>query len=131
MKNGDSAITIQMADTLIKRGDQLPPSIKKGDRIITTFHITHVFPNDSLTMIDYNAEMEKDKPRQMKEQQEQMAQMEKDRKEQEANDEIEMQKSGEIDKELQAMQAYLDSKKISTVKTGKGTFVHIDKQGTG
>jgi FKBP-type peptidyl-prolyl cis-trans isomerase len=29
------------------------------------------------------------------------------------------------------MEAYLASKKISAQKTGKGTFVHIDQQGTG
>src|SRR5580765_6901096 len=32
MKKGDSAVTVQMADTLMKKGEQLPPSSKKGDR---------------------------------------------------------------------------------------------------
>src|SRR5260221_938269 len=131
MKKGDSAVTVQMVDSLLKKGEQLPPSAKKGDRITTTLRIAEVFATDSLTMIDYNAEMERDRPRQMKEQQEQTEKMEKERKEQLAKEEIELQKSGEIPKEVQAMEAYLASKKISAQKPGKGTFVHIEQQGTG
>jgi FKBP-type peptidyl-prolyl cis-trans isomerase len=67
----------------------------------------------------------------MKEQQEQMAKMEKERKEQRAKEEMELEKSGEIPKELQAIENYLATKKISAQKTGKGTFVHVEKQGTG
>jgi hypothetical protein len=62
MKKGDSAVTVQMADTLLKKGEQLPPSAKKGDRITTTMRITDVFESDSLAMKDYNAETEKDMP---------------------------------------------------------------------
>jgi FKBP-type peptidyl-prolyl cis-trans isomerase FkpA len=131
MKKGDSAVTVQMVDSLLKKGEQLPPSAKKGDRITTTLRVTEVFATDSATMIDYNAEMERDRPRQMKEQQEQAEKMEKERKEQLAKEEIELEKSGEIPREIQAMEAYLASKKISAQKTGKGTFVHIEQQGTG
>ena len=131
MRKGDSAITVQMIDTLMKRGDQFPPNAKKGDRMTMNFRITEVFNSDSITMSDYNAEMEKDRPRQMKEQQEQMAKMEKERKEQLAKEEMELEKSGEIPKELQAMESFLASKKITAQKTGKGTFVHVEKQGTG
>lgn len=131
MRKGDSAVTVQIVDSLLKKGEQLPPSAKKGDRLTTTFRITAVFTSDSITMIDYNAELEKDRPRQIKEQQEQMEKMEKERKEQLAKEEIELQKSGEIEKELKEMEAYLANKKITAQKTGKGTFVHIEKQGTG
>jgi FKBP-type peptidyl-prolyl cis-trans isomerase len=131
MKKGDSAVTVQMADTLMKKGEQLPPSAKKGDRITTTLRITDVFNVDSIAMKDYNAETEKDKPRLMKEQEEQMAKMEKERKEQQAKEEIELEKSGEIARELQSMESYLASKKINAQKTGKGTFVYIQQQGTG
>lgn len=132
MRKGDSAITVQIVDSLLKKGgEQLPTSAKKGDRITTTFRITNVFTNDSSTMIDYNAEMEKDRPRQMKEQQEQMEKMKKEQKEQIAKEEMELQKSGEIEKELKAMEAYLANKKISAQKTGTGTFVHVEKPGTG
>jgi FKBP-type peptidyl-prolyl cis-trans isomerase FkpA len=131
MKKGDSAVTVQLIDTLLKKGVQLPFTPKKGDKIVTTFHIIEVFNTDSIARADYDKEMEKDKPRQMKEQQEQMAKMEKDAKEQQAKEDIELEKSGEIAKEIQTMEAYLANKKISAQKTGKGTFVHIESQGTG
>jgi FKBP-type peptidyl-prolyl cis-trans isomerase FkpA len=131
MRKGDSAVTVQMVDTLLNGGAQLPPFAKKGDRIITTVRILEVFSNDSLASLDYNAAMEKDRPRQLKEQEEQMAKMEKDRKEQELKDDLEMEKSGEIDKELKAMDAYLASKKIIAQKTGRGTYVSIQQEGTG
>ena len=46
-------------------------------------------------------------------------------------DDIEMEKSGEINKELKAMDAYLASKKIIAQKTGKGTYVSIQLEGSG
>src|SRR5437762_10333537 len=75
--------------------------------------------------------MERDRPRQMKEQQEQQEKMEKEQKERLAKEEMELEKSGEITREVQAMESYLANKKISAQKTGKGTFVHIEQQGTG
>lgn len=131
MKKGDSAVTIQMVDTLMKQSAQLPANVKKGDRIITTVRILEVFTSDSIAMKDYNAEMERDKPRQLKEQKEQMAKMEKERKEQQLKDDMEMEKSGEIAKELKEMEAYLSDKKIVAQKTGKGTYVYFLQQGTG
>lgn len=131
MKNGDSAVIVQMIDTLMKQGFQLPGNAKKGDRIITTIRIIHVFPNDSTARNDYNTEMEKDKPRQMKEQEELRAKVKKQRMEQQEKDDIEMEKSGETGRELKAMEAYLADKKISAQKTGKGTYVYIEQQGTG
>ncbi|MBK5270636.1 MAG: FKBP-type peptidyl-prolyl cis-trans isomerase [Bacteroidia bacterium] len=131
MKKGDSAVTIQMVDSLIKRSEQFPPYAKKGDRLSISFRIVDVFSADSSANIDYNAEVEKDRPRAMKEQEEQMAQMEKERIEQQKKDEIEMEKSGEIGKELQEMESYLATQKIQAQKTGKGTYVYIKQQGTG
>jgi FKBP-type peptidyl-prolyl cis-trans isomerase FkpA len=131
MKKGDSAVTVQMVDTLLLKGEQLPPSAKKGDKITTTFRVVDMFTVDSIAMRDYNAEMEKDKPRQMKEQQEQIEKMQKEQKEQMAKEEMELEKSGEIGKELQAMESYLAAKKINAQKTGKGTYVQILQQGTG
>ena len=131
MRKGDSAVTIQMIDTMMKDGAQLPPFAKKGDRLITTILIMEVFSNDSLAKLDYDAAMEKDKPRQQKEQEEQMAKMEKDMKETLMKDDIELEKSGEIDKEFKAIDAYLASKKIIAQKTGKGTYVSIQREGTG
>ena len=131
MKKGDSAVTVQLIDTLLKQGMQLPPNAKKGDRIVTTFRIIEVFATDSLAMKDYNVEMEKDKPRQMKEQEEQMAKMKKEMQEKQIQEDIELEKSGEIANEIKAMEAYLAAKNIKAEKTGKGTFVYIQQQGTG
>jgi FKBP-type peptidyl-prolyl cis-trans isomerase FkpA len=131
MKKGDSAITVQMIDTLMKRGEPYPPYAKKGDRMSIAFRITDVFATDSLYSTDYNKEMERDRPRQLKEEQEQMAKMEKQRKDQQMKDDMEMEKSGETARELQAMETYLASKNIKAQKTGKGTFVYIKQQGTG
>jgi FKBP-type peptidyl-prolyl cis-trans isomerase FkpA len=131
MKKGDSAVTVQLLDTLIRRGSQIPFPTNKGDRLITHFSILEVFASDSLARPDYEAEMEKDKPRQMKEQEEQMA---KKQKQEEAQQLIEMEKlekSGEIAKELKEMEAWLAAKKIKAQKTGKGTYVYIKEQGTG
>lgn len=133
LKKGDSAVTVMLIDTLLKRGtaNQLPPSAKKGDRIITTFKVLNVFKSRDLVQADYDAEMKKDLPRQQKEMQEQMAKEKKMRKEEMDKEEEELKKSGEIDKELKAMESYLASKKISAQKTGKGTFVVIKQQGDG
>jgi FKBP-type peptidyl-prolyl cis-trans isomerase len=56
------------------------------------------------------------------------------KKEQEAErlkDEEEMEKSGEVAKELKEMDAYLSANKINAQKTGKGTYVVIKEEGTG
>jgi FKBP-type peptidyl-prolyl cis-trans isomerase FkpA len=131
MKKGDSAVIVQMIDSLIKMGAQLPGSAKKGDKITTTIRITDVFTNDSVAMIDYNKEMEKDKPRQMKEQEEEMAKMEKQKMEKQLKEDAELEKSGEMANEIKGIETYLSSKKINAQKTGKGTYVLIQQQGTG
>ena len=132
MKKGDSAVTIQIIDSLLKRGDQqVPPTAKKGDKMTIAVKILEVFSDDSAAFKDYNAEMEKDRPRQMKEQEEQMAKMKKEREAQEAKDEAELEKSGEIQKEIQNMETYLKGKNINAQKTGKGTFVYVKEQGNG
>src|SRR6476646_283458 len=133
LKKGDSAITVSMIDTFLKRGmsNQLPPGAKKGDRMVITFKVLDVFTSDSAIQKDYNTEMVKDKPRQQKEMQEQMALQKKQIKEMRAKEEEELRKSGEIDKEIKNMESYLASKKITAQQTGSGTFVAIKQQGTG
>jgi FKBP-type peptidyl-prolyl cis-trans isomerase FkpA len=133
LKKGDSAITVSMIDTFLKRGmaQQLPPAAKKGDRMIITFKVLDVFTSDSAIQKDYNAEMVKDKPRQEKEMQEQMVLQKKQIKEMRAKQIEDLRKTGEIDKELKNMESYLASKKITAQQTGLGTFVVIKQQGTG
>jgi FKBP-type peptidyl-prolyl cis-trans isomerase len=133
LRKGDSVITVAMVDTFIKRGtmNQLPPTAKKGDRLIITLRVLDVFANDSAARKDYNAEMAKDQPRQQKEMQERMALQRKQIKEMRAQQEEEARRSGEVDKEIKNMKSYLAAKKITAQQTGKGTFVAIKEQGTG
>lgn len=132
MKKGDSAVTVQVADTLMKfNSPLLPPGAKKGDRITMTLKIVEVFTTDSVARADYAKEMERDAPRQEKERQEEMAKMQKEQEEQRIKEEQELEKSGEVAKELKEMDEYLASKKINAQKTGKGTYVLVKDPGTG
>ena len=111
-RKGDSAVGIEMADTMIKKGMQSQmPFIKKGDQIKTYIKILEIFRVDSLARKDFNAEVEKDKPRQ-----------EKEMKEAEAK---------QKEKEEKEMQAYFTAKKITPVKAPEGTYVVINEKGNG
>ncbi|MBM3417169.1 MAG: FKBP-type peptidyl-prolyl cis-trans isomerase [Bacteroidetes bacterium] len=132
LKVGDSLITVQMSDTLMKtQAANLPPNAKKGDRITTTIKIVQRFTSDSLARIDYEKEAEKDKPRQLKEQQEMMAKAKKEIEERQKKEDEELARSGEMAKQVSNMEKYLAERKIQAVKTGKGTFVEIKQQGSG
>jgi FKBP-type peptidyl-prolyl cis-trans isomerase len=112
MKKGDSAVAIQLVDTLLKKGMQRQiPFAKKGDQIKTYIKVVEVFRIDSLARKDFNAEMEMDKPRQEKE----MREAEAKQKE----------------KEEKEMQAYFAAKKITPVRAPGGTYVVIKEKGNG
>jgi len=139
VKNGDSAVSVALADTLFKRG-MLPENAvyKKGDRLVTTFKVLGVFRNDSTYQADRRAEMKKDWPRIMKEQEEQVIKQEEQNKaaweqqrEQLTKEMEKHEKSGEAAKEMKEMERWLAAKKIDARKTGHGTFVHVQEQGTG
>ncbi len=132
MRKGDSAVTVQMADTLMKmQSPILPTHAKRGDRITMTIKIAEVFQDDSTAQADYFKEAERDRPRQMKEQEEEMAKMQKQMNEERAKEELEMERSGEAAKGIREIEDYLKAKNITAQKTGKGTFVAIQEQGTG
>jgi FKBP-type peptidyl-prolyl cis-trans isomerase len=52
LRKGDSVIIHQSLDTFIKRGSQLPPEIKKGDKLIVTIKILDVFTSDAAAQSD-------------------------------------------------------------------------------
>lgn len=133
LKKGDSAVIVILVDSILKKGltQELPPFMKKGDRLTISLRVIDVIRDDSVYQADSRAEFEKDRPRQEKEKEEMMAKMKKERELQQQKEEEELQKSGEIAKELQEMEAWLSSKNINAQKTGKGTYVKIDQQGTG
>jgi len=112
LRKGDSVVTTQLVDTLFKKGmQQQIPFAKKGDQIKTYIKVLEVFRVDSIARKDYQAEMEKDKPR-----------MEKETKEAEAK---------QKEKEEKEMQAYFSANKITPVRAPQGTYVLIKEKGNG
>ena len=133
LKTGDSAIAVMLVDSLLakKLMQELPPFMKKGDKINWGFKVITVFANDSLYAADQRLEAEKDAPRRAKEEADQMAEMQKKMQETRDASELEMEKSGEAAKGIKAMQDFLASKNITAKQVGKGTFVQILQEGTG
>lgn len=135
LKKGDSAVAVVFIDSLISKKlveqSQLPPFLKKGDRLTLTFKVVDIFRNDSLYRADAQAEFEKDRPRQEKEREEEMAKMQKTIKEQREKMLQEAEQSGEAARQRKVVEDYLASKKIAAQKTGNGTYVAITQQGTG
>ena len=112
MKKGDSAVIIQMVDTLFKKGYQQQFAFaKKGDRINIYMKILEVFRDDTTARADADKEYEKDKPRMEKEMQEAMTK----------------QKA----KEENELQAYFTAKNIKPQKAPLGTYVVINEKGSG
>ena len=57
LKEGDSVYSVRLVDTFMKRTPgQLPPSFKKGDKIITSLRVLKVMNNEEETRIDYEKE---------------------------------------------------------------------------
>ena len=68
MKVGDSAVTIQLYDTLVANNPQGGPTfMKKGDKLKTTLKILSVFAKQDSALADYQAEIEKFRVKQMAE----------------------------------------------------------------
>lgn len=66
LKVGDSLITIQAVDTLMKQNPMgLPPYMKKGGKIKMMMKITQMFSNQDSVMKDYQAETQKFKDREI------------------------------------------------------------------
>lgn len=132
LKKGDSAVVIMYIDSLInKPGMQMPPFLKKGDKLTLYFRVIDVFRKDSVKQADERVEYEKDAPRQQIERAEQMKQMQKQLEEERKSQLDEAEKSGEAQDQRQAMEAYLAGKHIVAQKAGKGVYVVVKDPGTG
>jgi len=109
VRKGDSVVVIQLIDTLIKKGlqPQLPPSAKKGDRLVYNIKIIDVFPNDSVARVDNAKEIGIEQQRQQKEM------------------------AGAKEKEGKEIEAYLSTNKITAQKTPKGAYLQIIAVGDG
>ena len=67
LRKGDSAVAVMAVDTLMRRsGGQLPPFLKKKDKITFTFKVLDLFASEDLTNKDKEAEAGKQKDREIK-----------------------------------------------------------------
>ena len=67
MKEGDSAVVIQLADSIAKQQmGQMPPGLKKGDKITISFRIVKVMTDLSVAQADFQKEMDDMKAREIK-----------------------------------------------------------------
>jgi FKBP-type peptidyl-prolyl cis-trans isomerase len=109
VRAGDSIIVVQFIDSIIKRsqGAQLPPFLKKGDKIIMTFKIMNVFKTEGEATADRSKVMELEKAR------------------------LEKENEGELVNETKDMEAWLAKNNITAQKTGTGTYVAVKDPGTG
>ncbi len=109
LRKGDSAVIVQMVDTLLKKnpGGQMPPFFKKGDKLLTVVKVLNIFSSQELAAKDREAETEKEQAR-----------MEK---------EIEQ----DLVKSNADMAAWLAKKNITAQKTGRGTYVEVKNPGDG
>jgi FKBP-type peptidyl-prolyl cis-trans isomerase FkpA len=61
LRKGDSAVVVLLADSLQKKfGGQLPPFIKKKDKMTLAFKVLDVFASENLLMADKEAETAKE-----------------------------------------------------------------------
>lgn len=120
MHQGDSVVTVQFVDTLMKKNPmgQLPPFLRKGDKIVTTVKVLKVYTSDSAFNVDREAEMAKDRVRQEAEQAKMMEKMKLD----------EVQ---DLKTQVPALEKWLTDQKITAKKAGSGTFVVLTTPGTG
>jgi FKBP-type peptidyl-prolyl cis-trans isomerase len=65
MKEGDSAVIIQLADSLAKQMGQMPPGLKKGDKITISLRILKVMTDLSVAQADFQKEMDELKTREV------------------------------------------------------------------
>ncbi|HLK29875.1 MAG TPA: FKBP-type peptidyl-prolyl cis-trans isomerase [Puia sp.] len=66
LSKGDSVIIVQLADTLQRKFGNLPPYIKKTDKIILAFKVMDIFPSQDLVEADRNKELQKEREREDK-----------------------------------------------------------------
>jgi FKBP-type peptidyl-prolyl cis-trans isomerase FkpA len=68
LRVGDSAVVVQMIDTLVKsQGGQMPPGMKKGDKITIKLRVLDLYSDIPTAQANYNKEIELQKERDIKE----------------------------------------------------------------
>jgi len=66
LRKGDSCTVVQLADTLQRKYGQLPPFIKKKDKVTIIFKVLEVFPTEEAVTADRTSEGEKEKTNEIK-----------------------------------------------------------------
>jgi len=109
LRNGDSAVIVQLVDTLLKKnpGGQMPPFFKKGDKLVTVVKVLNIFTSQELATKDREAEAQKEQVR------------------------MEKEVADDLVKSNAEMTAWLQKKNINAQKTGRGTYVEVKEPGTG
>jgi FKBP-type peptidyl-prolyl cis-trans isomerase FkpA len=107
LRKGDSAVVVMFGDSIVKKQGGLPPFMKSNkDKLIFTFKVLDVFPNDSAKVADETAEQTRVQEQQMKESETKKPQVEKE------------------------IEAYLAEKKLNFQKAPGGTYVVVTEPGT-
>jgi FKBP-type peptidyl-prolyl cis-trans isomerase FkpA len=67
LRKGDSAVCVLLVDSLERKfGGQLPPFLKKKDKITITLKVLDIFPSQDLVITDRTQELAKEKDREVK-----------------------------------------------------------------
>jgi FKBP-type peptidyl-prolyl cis-trans isomerase len=105
---GDSAVTIQFVDTLLKfQGVQLPPYFRKGDKVKSCLKIVKVFDSLDMAQKSYNEDVA-------------IFREKEDAK----------NKAG-YDKAKKELDDFIAKNKINATATPKGVYVEVKEAGTG
>lgn len=135
LKKGDSVVVIIFIDSLVSKNiimsDQLPPFLKRGDSVTLTMTLMEIFHSDSLYRADAEAEYERDRPRREQEEKEYNAKVKRDIKEARENELRALEQSGEAPAQRKVVEDYLARKQITAQRTAGGTYVKVEKQGSG
>jgi FKBP-type peptidyl-prolyl cis-trans isomerase FkpA len=107
LRKGDSAVIVQLADSLQKKQGMLPEYIKPKDKLVLTIKVVDVFTADSVAQKDQMAEMQKAQ-----------------QNEQKKLESLKGPKAKEIED-------YLAKNKIQYQKAPQGTYVEIKDPGNG
>lgn len=107
VRKGDSVVVVLMADTLAKKGAQLPPFITRKDKITLSFKIIDVFTSDSLADVDRQAEMTKEQQR------------------------VQAEAEATKAKDAKLLEEYIAKNKLQVGKTANGVYYEIQSAGSG
>jgi FKBP-type peptidyl-prolyl cis-trans isomerase FkpA len=68
LRKGDSAVVVMLVDTLMKKygGQQLPPFLRKNDKIVLTFKVLDLFASQALVLEDRNKLFETEKEKEVR-----------------------------------------------------------------